>query len=164
MGWWGVTAMAGDTPSDVLCGLQNHLGLGGSFWDRFYDNGPTPKETKHVAVKINENLDRLVKFCEKQENDMYYDDYFISYHVLAIFIMNHGAIFPDWLRGKCIECCVDDTWAREDDERLNAMLSLINDILIYQDGKPMEESAPDGGLFSAIFTALDKGKQGLVNR
>ena len=164
MGWWGVTAMAGDTPSDILCGFQNVLKMGNSFWDRFYDGKTTSKDMKKVAVKINENLDRLITFCEKQENDSYYDDYFISYHVLAIFVMNHGANFPDWLRGKCIECCVDDTWAHEDDERLNAMLSLINDILNYKDGKPTEESTPDRGLFGAIFTALDKGKQGLVNR
>lgn len=165
MGWWGVTAMAGDAPSDALCEFQHLLNMGGSFWDRFYDKEPTAKITQRVAKKINANLNRLIAACEKQENNSYYDEYFISYHVLAIFIMNHGADFPDWLRGQCIECCVNDSWAREDEERLDAMLSLIGDILDYKDGIVTAESSPDRGLFGAIAEHLSKGEQkGLINK
>lgn len=163
MGWWGVTAMSGDRPSDILWDFKEVLGFSGSFWDRFGDAKTILKDMPRVTKKINDNLDRLIAKCEKYESDTFYDDYEIGYHVLAIFIMNHGADFPDWLRGQCIECCVNDTWAQEDDERLSAMLSLLDDILEYKDGEVTIETSADMGLMGAIFSKIDSGEDGLVN-
>lgn len=163
MGWWGVTAMSGDAPSDAMWKFKSIIGLRASFWDRFERITTSKKAREEIAkvrAAINSHLGQCIAWCETQQNDEYYDDYCIAYQVLSIFIMNHGADFPDWLRGQCIECCVNDTWGQEDERRLNAMLSLINDVLDYEDGEIKIESEPDQGLLGALFTSLDKAARG----
>lgn len=161
MGWWGKEPLAGDAPSDIKYDIQSMLGFAASFWDRMYKMSELNKvaHTK-IRAKFETRLPTIIDYLEEKENSDYYDYYCIGYHVLAIMLMNCGATFPDWLRGQCIECCLNDSWAQKDESRFNCMISLIDDILEYKDGVPTQETALDEGLFAKLFTALDDAAAG----
>lgn len=177
MGWWSANVMGGDTPYDYRGDFEGLCGIGSSFWDRFQDAGLTKKGQKLLQTRYNKNLTKLVNYIEKKiaGGSFRADDYTnIAYQVLGAQLMECGANFPDWLRGRCIEAAIDDEWSQdqaEDDslpeekkDRFHAMLSYIDDVLNYEDGKPTELSSPDMGLMFQIATKLSKGEAGMVNR
>lgn len=171
MGWWSANVMGGDTPYDLRGAFEEKLGFASSFFDRMQDSGLTKKGMKMMRDRYNERLADIIDWIEKKWSKMtHVDDVNIAYQVLAVQMMEVGADMPDWLRGRCIEAAIGDEWSKQQLEeggktdRFDAMISLIDDILSYVDGKPTELSSPDMGLMGTIFSHMAKGEKGLVNR
>jgi hypothetical protein len=170
MGWWGFGIMEGDEPCDLQYIIESELAgdvfIGsdvGMSEDEAYDQ--TMAKTAEMAKQALECGDymEIVSKIKAGEFDSEFDDYDqnIALQVLGEMIMVYGGKMDETVKPIFVEAAEADGWAQGNDERKAEMDAYINRVIAY-DGTAIEPTSR--GLFDTIFTAIENGQKGLVNK
>jgi len=164
MGWWSAAVMGGDEPLDYQLEILALLGYTYDDYTEFWVDGKLREEIKkEIAERFEKAHDEIGEWAAQTGG--------IAYQALGVEMMGYGLPISPEFRALIVQAAEEDEWAAEQranpagqQDRVQAMQSLISDIQKYQDGTPTELSEPDIGLLNTIFTAILDGKTGLVNR
>ncbi len=154
MGWWSTDIMGGDSPLDVKDEIFEICEV-----EEFDDNDGHTDLTKEDLVN---NLEKILGYIRKQENNDYYDERAIAFQVLGVLIMKAGAPISEELKAEIFENSKTDSWAQENEERAQ-VVNLFHQALEVYDGKhPIEIKSR--GLFEVMAEHLNSGNKGLINK
>jgi len=156
MGWWGVNVMEGDPPMDAEAEILDAL-------ESLID------ESSGIPLTYNDNSDEDAVFDDRivalmaflsQDGvaskvldilDDYASEINIAQQVLGEIIICNGFPLPDDVREVAIQASKDDEWAKEDDERKQAMELYAKRIAEYN-GTAVEPVSQ--GLFGKLAEVL----------
>ena len=148
MGWWSVDIMGGDTPLDVEDAIYDLADI-----EKYPDDAEPNEVPKEFYTK--ENVNKIIE----ETKDL---DSFINLQVLAIMMMQVGAVITDDLKQSMITACKKDHWSKSDTERKQKTKALKKALKSYDNINPIIITSK--GLFETIFNHVDGGKSGLVNK
>ena len=154
MGWWSTDIMGGDSPLDVKDEIFEICEV-----EEFDDNDGHTDLTKEDLVN---NLEKILEYIRKQENNDYYDERAIAFQVLGVLMMKAGAPISEELKAEILKNSKTDSWAQENEERAQ-IVNLFHQALEVYDGKhPIEIKSR--GLFEVMAEHLNSGNKGLINK
>jgi len=140
MGWWSTKIMGGDTPWDYEDLIYDICGV-----EKWPENMPEGSPQKEIPKTIfDKNMKEIIM---RVEDDGYETE--IGFQVLAYVAMRSGAKMSDYLKEKTIQACIDDEWAKTDEERSDSVNRLKVHIEKY-DGNPVTDLEKDYGVFAEI--------------
>jgi len=128
---WNATVMGGDTPLDIEGNLL--VDVCGIAFDDYID-----MPIASFRDTFNIRLPTMVEYIDRMEVDND-DERNIAYQVLGVLLMRAGSDFPESIKALVVNAANKDKWAFEGDEaRINSMSDLVNMVLNYKNGEPIE--------------------------
>ena len=148
MGWWSTDIMGGDSPLDFEDEFYDIAGV-----NKFPESGGMTKLNKESVEKNFDKFVAVVKKCDYEPE--------VGWQVLAVTAIGAGAKIPVVAMSKMKQACVNDSWAKENDDRKKSVESLL-DVLNEYNGTPIIITSK--GLFEVINNHISNGNTGLVNK
>ena len=164
MGWWGWGVMEGDEPCDLQYIIEQSLASGVGALDGQSDSEYEAEEIRvndvsRAKLKAGDYMDIVAQIKDGTLTD--WGDSNIALQVLGEMIMVYGGKMDEALKPMFIEAAESDDWAEREVKRKAEMTAFINRVIAY-DGTAIEPTSR--GLFDTIFTAIENGEEGLVNK
>jgi hypothetical protein len=148
MGWWSTDIMGGDSPLDFEDEFYDIAGV-----NKFPESGGMTKLNKESVEKNFDKFVSVVKKCDYEPE--------VGWQVLAVTAIGAGAKIPVVAMAEMKRACVNDSWAKENDDRKKSVESLL-DVLNEYNGTPIIITSK--GLFEVINNHISNGNTGLVNK
>lgn len=148
MGWWSCAILGGDTAYDAHGWVWDMVleVAGSSYEEAIYDDDFQVFNHQQDILRdgLTEEVitEAISKLPEHPDSDIYAQ-------VLALMLMESGAIFPEQARKELLSYAANDEWAKEDQQRALYVLDLCRRIENYEDGKAIE--VPSVGLFDKML-------------
>jgi len=122
MGWWSTSIMGGDSPLDFEDAFYDIAGV-----NKFPESGSMTKLNKESVEKNFDKFVSVVKKCDYEPE--------VGWQVLAVTAIGAGAKIPVVAMAEMKQACVNDSWAKEDNDRKKSVESLL-DVLNEYNGTP----------------------------
>lgn len=144
MGWWAVDVFGGDEPLDVLDATSRILDVRGE--DKYL---PTPDEwDDKLAGEVRQALDTLGGLDALAAAVGWKEKHTVKTQALVAIAVGAGADVDDLWRQRGLEAAAKDTWAAQDEDRMNAMRAFAALLVSYTNGD--RQSMTHQGLFDFI--------------
>lgn len=148
MGWWSSDVLGGDTPLDILAGIEDAAGV---------ETGALyPLDTIDEPARSTLRVWCDSPAFEQTHNDLHAaytrDDQPIVTQVIAAVALAAGATIPEWLDLAARAAVADDVWAAHDEQRRRDLGHLTRALDTHQ--PPTPTILATTGLFEQIANHL----------